>query len=313
MKRRLSALLRPALLLCTALALGPASVPQAAAQAAASAGLQPIPAYSARVIDMVGLLQPDEKARLEAKLQALEERKGSQVAVLIVDTTQPEEIEQYSIRVAEAWKTGRKGVDDGAILVIAQQDRRMRVEVGYGLEGALTDLISNRIIQETLRPAFRAGEFGAGVEAGVDRMIGVIDGEPLPPPDPRWSEEGGLPVSGGSVVMVIILALIGGILLILSAAQGRLIPSLSMGGVFGVMTLLATASLVTGMFAGLFGIISGMGHKAGRGHYYSRGGWGGGGYGGGGFGGGGGGGFGGGGFGGGGGGGFGGGGASGGW
>ncbi len=319
MKNRVSALLRSAslrsaFLLLAASAFGLAAAPQGAAQS----GLQAIPAYSARVVDTAGLLQPDEKARLEAKLQSLEERKGSQVAVLIVPTTQPEEIEQYSIRVADAWKTGRKGVDDGAILLIAQQDRRMRIEVGRGLEGALTDLVSNRIIQETVRPAFRAGEFGSGVEAGVDRIIGVIDGEALPPPDPRWSEgqRDGLDVSGGNLILVVILAVIGGILLLISASLGRLIPSLSTGGVLGVMMLLFSASLVMGMMFGLFGIIMGMGQKAGRGNYYSRGRRGpwdggfGGGFGGGGFGGGG---FGGGGFGGGGGGGFGGGGASGGW
>ena len=311
MKIRASAPLRSAWLLLAALVLGPASAPQGAAQS----GLQPIPAYDSPVVDTVGLLQPDEKARLVARLTDLQTRKGSQVAVLIVPTTQPEEIEQYSIRVAEAWKTGRKDVDDGAILLIAQQDRRMRIEVGYGLEGALTDLVSNRIIQETVRPAFRAGEFGAGIEAGVDRIIGVIDGEALPAPDPRWSDgqRDGLNVSGGSVVMVVILAVIGGILLVIAAALGRLIPSLSTGGVLGVMMMLFSASLVTGMLFGLFGIVLGMGKSAGRGNYYSRGRYGGGfggGYGGGGFGGGG---FGGGGFGGGGGGGFGGGGASGGW
>jgi uncharacterized protein len=240
----------------------------------------------------------------------LQTRKGSQVAVLIVPTTQPEEIEQYSIRVADAWKTGRKGVDDGAILLIAQQDRRMRIEVGRGLEGALTDLVSNRVIDETIRPAFRAGEFGAGIEAGVDRVIGVIDGEELPPPDPRWSDgkrkSGGL--SGAPLALVVALAMIGGILLLISASLGRLPQSLSTGGTFGIAALVLSGALKTAMFVALFGFIVGMGSRANRGNYYSSGPWGGGG-----FGGGGGGGFGGGGFGGGGGGGFGGGGASGGW
>ncbi len=275
MKTLLSGLLRPALLL-TALACGPAALQPTAAQG----GLQPIPAYDSPVVDTAALLQPDERARLVARLMDLQTRKGSQVAVLIVPTTQPEEIEQYSIRVADAWKTGRKGVDDGAILLIAQQDRRMRIEVGRGLEGALTDLVSNRVIDETIRPAFRAGEFGAGIEAGVDRVIGVIDGEELPPPDPRWSDgkrkSGGL--SGAPLALVVALALIGGILLLIFASLGRLPQSLSTGS------------------------------HANRGNYYSHGPWGGGGAGGG-FGGG----FGGGGFGGGGGGGFGGGGASGGW
>ena len=217
MKTLLSGLLRPALLL-TALVCGPAALQPTAAQG----GLQPIPAYDSPVVDTAALLQPDERARLVARLMDLQTRKGSQVAVLIVPTTQPEEIEQYSIRVADAWKTGRKGVDDGAILLIAQQDRRMRIEVGRGLEGALTDLVSNRVIDETIRPAFRAGEFGAGIEAGVDRVIGVIDGEELPPPDPRWSDgkrkSGGL--SGAPLALVVALALIGGILLLIFAPGG---------------------------------------------------------------------------------------------
>jgi uncharacterized protein len=287
--------------LLAALAFGPAAAQQAAAQA----GLQPIPAYSSRVVDAIGLLQPDERARLEAKLKAFEERKGSQVAVLIVDTTQPEEIEQYSIRVADAWKPGRKGVDDGAILIIAKQDRRMRVEVGRGLEGALTDLVSRRVIDETVRPAFRAGEFGAGIDAGVDRMIGVIDGEPLPPPDPRWSGHEGPSASWP------VIAVLGGMLLVsilISIAKGRGIEAISTSGVMGVTALLATGSLAIALIAALFGVMFGLDSRVPRGAYYSpgrRGTWGGGGFGGGGFGGGG--------FGGGGGGGFGGGGASGGW
>lgn len=302
--RLASASLRPASLLFAALAFGPAAAPQATAQA----GLQPIPAYSSRVVDTIGLLQPDERARLEQKLQAFEERKGSQVAVLIVDTTQPEEIEQYSIRVADAWKPGREGVDDGAILVIAKQDRRMRVEVGRGLEGALTDLVSRRVVDETVRPAFRAGEFGAGIDAGVDRMIGVIDGEPLPPADPKWS--GG---EGPSAPWPVI-AVLGGMLLVsilVSIAKGRGIKAISTSGVMGVMALLATGSLAIALIAALFGVMFGLDSRVPRGAYYSpgrRGTWGGHG---GGFRGGGG--FGGGGFRGGGGGGFGGGGASGGW
>jgi uncharacterized protein len=313
MPTRPAVLARPLAALTAALLAALAFGPAAAQQAAAQAGLQPIPAYSSRVVDTIGLLQPDERARLEAELKAFEERKGSQVAVLIVDTTQPEEIEQYSIRVADAWKPGRKGVDDGAILIIAKQDRRMRVEVGRGLEGALTDLVSRRVIDETVRPAFRAGEFGAGIDAGVDRMIGVIDGEPLPPPDPRWS--GGGEDEGTDWIAVAVLAV--GLLLALaiSAAKGRAGTSLTSGGTFGVMALVFTGSIVFALIAALFGVIFGLA-RAGRGAYYSRGRRGrydggfGGGFGGGGFGGGG---FGGGGFGGGGGGGFGGGGASGGW
>lgn len=310
MRARPASLARPLVALTAALlatlALGPASAQQS--------GLQPVPAYTSRVVDTIGLLRPDEKARLEQKLQDFEQRKGSQVAVLVVDTTQPEEIEQYSIRVADAWKPGRKGVDDGAILIIAKQDRRMRVEVGRGLEGALTDLVSRRVIDETVRPAFRAGEFGAGIEAGVDRMIGVIDGEPLPPPDPRWS--GGGEDEGTNWIAVGVLAVLLLLVFAISVAKGRAGASLGSGGTLGVMALVFTGSIVFALIAALFGTLVGLDSRAGRGAYYSPGrrnrydGGFGGGFGGGGFGGGG---FGGGGFGGGMGGGFGGGGASGGW
>jgi uncharacterized protein len=106
--------------------------------------------------------------------------------VLLVPTTRPEEIEQYAIRVVDAWKLGREASDDGALLLVAKDDRRVRIEVGRGLEGALTDLTSKRIIEETIVPSFRAGDFAGGIDAGVDRILAVVDGEPLPPPDPGW-------------------------------------------------------------------------------------------------------------------------------
>ena len=130
-----------------------------------------VPPLTGRVVDRTATLGSDQKASLEQKLEAFEDRKGSQVAVLIVPTTEPETIEQYSIRVAEQWKIGRKKVDDGAILVVAKNDRKLRIEVGYGLEGVLTDLTSKRIIDEEIAPKFRNGDFAGGISAGVDRML----------------------------------------------------------------------------------------------------------------------------------------------
>src|SRR6201985_587609 len=143
------------------------------------------PPLSGRVVDQTGTLSSGDIDALTQKLKDFEARKGSQVAVLIVPTTQPEEIEQYSIRVAEAWKIGRKKIDDGAILLVAKNDRKLRIEVGYGLEGALTDGTSKRIIAEIITPKFRSGDFAGGISDGVDRIISVIDGEPLPAPAPR--------------------------------------------------------------------------------------------------------------------------------
>src|SRR5207302_864347 len=136
-----------------------------------------VPPLSGRVVDQTGTLSSGDIASLTQNLRNLEARKGSQIAVLIVPTTAPETIEQYSIRVAEAWKIGRKKVDDGALLVIAKDDRKLRIEVGYGLEGALNDVTAKRIIDEIITPKFRSGDFAGGISAGVDRIVRLIDGE----------------------------------------------------------------------------------------------------------------------------------------
>src|ERR1700722_9411828 len=148
-----------------------------------------VPPLTGRVVDLTATLSSDDIARLTQTLKDLEQRKGSQVAVLMVPTTQPETIEQYSIRVAEAWKIGRKKIDDGALLVVAKNDRKLRIEVGYGLEGSLTDATAGRIISEIITPKFRSGDFAGGISAGIDRIIGVINGEKLPEPVQRQAQQ----------------------------------------------------------------------------------------------------------------------------
>ena len=145
--------------------------------ASAALALIAVPPLSGRLVDQTGTLTAGDIASLTQALKDLETRKGSQVAVLIVPTTDGEAIEQYALRVAEAWKIGRKKVDDGALLVIAKNDRRLRIEVGYGLEGALTDATSKRIIDEDITPKFKAGDFAGGVAAGIDRMVRIVNGE----------------------------------------------------------------------------------------------------------------------------------------
>ncbi|MFO1430431.1 MAG: YgcG family protein [Candidatus Competibacteraceae bacterium] len=147
-----------------------------------------VPPLTARVTDLAGLLTPAQRTALESRLQAFEAAKGSQIAVLIVPTTRPETVEQYALRVAEAWKLGRKGVDDGALLLVAKDDRTLRIEVGYGLEGVLNDATAKRITNEIIVPAFKQGRFYEGIDAGVERMIRVIEGEPLPPPTKAESQ-----------------------------------------------------------------------------------------------------------------------------
>jgi len=158
---------------------------------AVAQGLLAIPKLSARVTDLTGTLTAEQQSALEQKLAAFEAAKGAQLAVLIVPTTKPEEIEQYSIRVVDQWKLGRgtvngKRVDDGALLIIAKDDHRIRIEVGYGLEGVLTDAMSNRIISETITPAFREGNFYGGIDGGLDQMMKLVEGEALPPPEHAW-------------------------------------------------------------------------------------------------------------------------------
>jgi uncharacterized protein len=148
-----------------------------------------VPPLTGRIVDLTGTLSPGEIARQSQRLKDLQTRKGSQVAVLIVPTTQPETIEQYSIRVAEAWKIGRRKIDDGALLVVAKNDHKLRIEVGYGLEGALTDVTARRIIDEVIVPRLKTGDFAGGIAAGLTRIIGVVDGEPLPVPQPEAAHE----------------------------------------------------------------------------------------------------------------------------
>lgn len=172
-----------------------------------------VPPLQSRVTDLTATLSPSRKQALEQKLAAFEARKGSQVAVLIVPSTKPETIEQYGIRVAEQWKLGRKGVDDGALLLVAKEDRALRIEVGYGLEGPLPDATAKRIIEEVIVPRFRSGDFEGGVDAGTDAVIKVIEGEPLPAPPRRDARGGGnSPFDTALVIGFMLVAVVGTIL-----------------------------------------------------------------------------------------------------
>jgi uncharacterized protein len=231
-----------------------------------------VPPYSARIIDLTGTLSGGAVARIEAKLTDLESQKGTQIAVLVVPTTQPEEIEQYGIRVAEAWKAGRKNVDDGAILLVAKDDRRVRIEVGRGLEGALPDAIANRIIDESITPRFKSGDFDGGIEAGVDKMIAVIDGEPLPPPDRKWEHSGGL--SNALPLLLVVVFVASGVL---RAMFGRMLGSVATGGLTGMIAWLLSHLLSIGVGAGLFAFVFALlTGAATRGWTAGGGGWGGG-------------------------------------
>ncbi|WP_018410147.1 TPM domain-containing protein [Methyloversatilis thermotolerans] len=199
----------------------------------------------ARVTDLTGTLTAQQTAALDQTLAGFEASKGSQIAVLIVPTTQPETIEQYALRVAETWKLGRQGVDDGALLLVARDDRALRIEVGYGLEGVLSDIVAKRIVSDVIAPRFRKGDFAGGVNAGLDAMMKVIDGEPLPAPR-RTAEatEGGLE-QYGPVLFIVALGLGG----VLRAMLGRLPGALVTGGIVGVVAWIMAGLLSVALFA----------------------------------------------------------------
>lgn len=244
-----------------------------------------VPPLKARVTDLTGTLTKEQTASLEQMLQSFEARKGSQIAVLMLPSVKPEAIEQYALRVAEQWKIGRGNIDDGAILVVAKNDRELRIEVGYGLEGALNDATANRIVEDIIVPRFREGDFYGGISAGVDRMIRVIDGEPLPEPArPQPQVGGGI---GQSLPVLLILAMVVGGLL--RRMLGRVFGSMAAGGVVGGLAWLLVGALGIALIAGMLAFVFTLvGSGARRGYYGGfpggfRGGMGGGGFGGGGF------------------------------
>ncbi|MBX7021464.1 YgcG family protein, partial [Providencia rettgeri] len=150
--------------------------------AQAQAKPEPVPAIAGWVTDTTGTLSPDQKDALNQQLKAVEQEKGAQVVILMVPTTGEETIEQYALRVFDQWEIGRKKVDDGILLLVAKDDRRMRIQTGYGLEGAVTDLQAGRIIREQMTPRFIEGNFYAGIQAATDSLVGLVNGEELPPP-----------------------------------------------------------------------------------------------------------------------------------
>ena len=237
----------------------------------------PVPPLTGHVIDQTGTLSAEQKATLEQTLTAFEARKGSQLAVLMVASTAPEEVEQYALRVAEQWKLGRKQVDDGAILVVAKDDRAMRIEVGYGLEGALNDLTSKRIISETILPRFKSQDFYGGITAGVAQIIRVIDGEPLPAPSARSSQGIGDVQQYAPMLFILALA-VGGVL---RAILGKVPGSLVTGGVVAVIAWFVVGAVSMAVVAGVIALVVTLmgGGMLGRGlgGYYGGGGRGGGG------------------------------------
>ena len=221
----------------------------------AAQGVQPVPDLTARVIDRTGTLQAADLASLDAKLKALEAEKGSQVVVLMVPTTQPEDIFSYSNRVANAWKIGRAQVGDGLLIVVAKDDRRMRIEVSKTLEGAVTDISSGRIINEAMAPRFRADDYAGGIEAAVDAVSALIRNEPLPLPSPATPARG--PAMLGEILPFVFFAVFVGMQVLRRFASGALVSAI-MGVGAGLFVGWVTQSLLWGIVAGVAAAFMGL-------------------------------------------------------
>lgn len=246
-RRSRHCIVRMWLALCCLLALVLALVPMAGQ----AQNLVPVPALQALVTDQTATLSAEQRAGLEARLRAFEERKGSQLAVLMVETTQPEAIEPYALRVVEQWKLGRKKVDDGVLLLVAKQDRAVRIEVGYGLEGVLNDAISKRIISEIIVPRFKQGDYFGGIDRGIEQMIKLVDGEPLPAPSTQAGETSSDFDRLAPVLLVIALVLGG----VLRSALGRLPGAGLTAGAIGVVAWFLSGAIAMALLAALIGFV----------------------------------------------------------
>ncbi len=212
------------------------------------AALAEIPALNKRVTDLTQTLSQSQQAQLEDKLAAFERKKGSQIALLIVPSTQPEDIAQYSIRVVDKWKVGRKKADDGLLILVAKNDRKIRIEVGYGLEGAIPDLTAKRIVSDVIAPKFKEGDFYGGLDAGVDKLIGLVEGEPLPAPDSAA-------FNGMGIMDLLPMLLFGGLItgLVLRSMFGTFFGSALNGGLIATVVWLLGVALGS---AALLGVIA---------------------------------------------------------
>lgn len=243
--------------------LGLASPAQAAAD-----DLTKIPALTSHVTDLTNTLSTPERQALDAKLTAWETQTGNQLVVLMVPSTQPEAIASYGIRVAEAWKIGRKGKDNGAVFVIAKDDRKSRIEVGYGLEGVLTDVTSRRILAETVAPFFRNNQFAQGIDAGVDQIISVVNkGEPMADSPavqtPKRNAGGGISFDMIFIVLFVVVPVLGGILRrVFGKAVGSTVGAGIIGGaawfIAGSLAIAVIAAIVAFIVMIAFGMGSGL-------------------------------------------------------
>lgn len=245
-----------------------------------AADLQSIPALSSPVTDLTNTLSASDQQALAQKLSTFSQEKGSQIAVLIVPTTQPEDIAQYSLRVAETWKIGRDKEDDGVLILVAKNDRKMRIEVGYGLEGAIPDAIAKRIVSDVMAPHFRQGDFAGGLHASADQLMALISGEALPAPPKK---QAGASSFFDYLPLLMFGAIFSGV--VMRALFGKFFGSALNGGALGLLVWVLGGALFTVILvviaAFIFTLAMGGGRGGGYGYPGGVGGYGGGGLGGG--------------------------------
>ena len=256
-----------------------------ATSAAVAQDLQAVPALTARVIDTTATLDAAQLQALEAKLAAFEKARGSQIVVLMVATTLPEDITDYAQRVGDSWKIGRKGIGDGLLLIVAKNDRKLRIATAKTLEGAIPDLAAKQIIDRAITPRFKQGDFAGGIDAGVEQLMARIKGEelPLPSEDAATSKRGGSGFQLTDLAVFLFFAVPIGAKL-LSGIFGRKFGAVATGGAVGVLAWLFTSSLllaggaaVIGVLFALFASLASFGGMRGMGGGMSSGSWGGGG------------------------------------
>lgn len=206
-----------------------------------------IPALQTRVTDLTQTLTADQQDQLEAKLKVFELEKGSQIAVLIVPSTKPEEIEQYSIRVVDAWKLGREKPDDGILILVAKNDHKMRIEVGQGLEGAIPDLIAKRVISEVMSPSFKQGDYYDGINNATDKLMGLVSGEKLAPPSPQTSHSN-MSFDNSLAFFVVGCMVVGAFL---SSILGRFFGAGATAGIIGAVSWFILGTLGMSIFVGI--------------------------------------------------------------
>ncbi len=213
-----------------------------------------IPPLKSHVTDLTGTLPAHEINRLDQLLTAYENKKGSQIAVLVVPTTQPETIEQYSLRVVEAWQLGRKKIDDGVLLLIAKNDKALRIEVGYGLEGVLPDATAKRIIEEIIVPHFKTGNFAQGIDAGIHAILGLIEGESLPPAKRSTAHSGATDID--NILFIAIGFIVFGRLL--QSLLGRFAGATVTGAGAGFVGWLLFSSIAIAVIIALIAFVAGL-------------------------------------------------------